>query len=157
MANESITLLQDVIEEVAGKMSLPTTPIYAKGEKGYNEALNLQADKESPFIMYALEQNGSDAIENNGKAYLSYQTTLLFLDFTNNIADEIQQCFRQMHRIRVEFLQRLIRTDAYSNVPENQALAVTWQERALLFDSHVSGIQVQFTIKIDPNIITPAC
>lgn len=157
MANNPITLLQDVINEVAGNMSLPTTQIYAKNLKGFNEVLNLQAETDAPFIVYPLELRGSQEVTNNGKVYLSYAVDLFFLDYSTDEVDNILSVIRQMHKVAAEFKQRIIRTDAYIEYFENQETTSNFQEQALFFDAHCSGVQLTLNIKINPNIITPSC
>lgn len=157
MANEKATLLQDMIALVAGEMSLPITAIYAQGEKGYNVQFEELAQRDMPALAYDLEQNGSYDVRVNEKVYLEYSTTLLFLDFAENSRADAQGKIRTMHLVAIEFLQRLQRIEAFADVPENERLTPTFTERAFVFDTNLAGIQVNFTIKIDPSIPTPSC
>ena len=157
MANNKAVLLQDMIATVAGEMSLPITPIYAQGEKGYNVQFEEIAQRDMPALAYDLEQTGTYDVRVNEKVYLEYSTTLLFLDFMEEYKEDAQGVIRQMHLVAIEFLQRLQRLDEFADVPENERLSPTFTERAFIFDQNMGGIQANFTIKIDPNIITPSC
>ena len=157
MANEKAILLQDMIATVAGEMSLPISPIYAQGEKGYNVQFEDFAQQDMPALAYDLAQSGTYDIRVNEKVYLEYTTTLLFLDFMDGYREEAQSVIRQMHLVAIEFLQRLQRLDAYADVPENERLSPSFTERAFIFDTNLGGIQASFTIKIDPNVNTPSC
>jgi hypothetical protein len=157
MANEKAILIQDLIAEVAGEMSLPVTLIYAKDEKGYNVEFGELAQRDMPVLACALEQRGLYDIQETGKVYLQYSTTLLFLDFTEDNKEDALDKINAMHLVAVEFMQRLIRLDAFSDVFSNKFISPTFQELAFIFDPNVSGVQLDFNIKIDPNILTPAC
>lgn len=158
MANEKIVLLQDVIEDTAQLMSLPTTRVYALNERGYAEQFQRIADNDTPVICYSLAQQGEYDLQANGKLYLQYSTTLLFLDFSDDNPAEIQALLRQMHKVGAEFLQRMQRHEAFDAVPDNLRLSTSnFAERVLIWNSHLSGLQYDFNLKIDPNITTPAC
>jgi hypothetical protein len=157
MANNEPTLLQDVIEAVAGAMSIPTTPLFALGSKGYNVAMEEQADKDMPVIFYELNQSGEYAMTETGKMYLSYSTTLLFVDFSNLTAEESKVVIRQMHGTAMEFTQRIIRQSAFVDMPENHTIKPAFREVSFLFDTSVSGVELSFSLLIDPNVVTPDC
>lgn len=157
MANNALYLLQDAVKATASAMSLPISPLFALGNRGYNERLQRIGQGDMPVLCYDLALSGSYDMRETGKAYLQYSTDLLFLDFCDVTEDDASDKIRAMHGVAIEFLQRIMRLDSFAEGGASALGNISFREVAFLFDQQFAGVQVSFSATFDPSAKIPGC
>lgn len=151
------TFIKQAIEQAASNMATRAYPLYAQDERGYNVELDKAAEDAMPVICYDLEQRGQYVLTGNDKAYMQYSATLLFMSLCDPTREDALDKIGQMHLVAVEFLQRFQRLQAFIDGGAEFIDGPTFQERAFIFDQQLAGVQVDFTVLLDPQIPTPSC
>ena len=155
------TYLSDILTLTAEACNIPCSPLSDYSEDGVNEMLDEVGYAGFPMLIFSTKQSGTMAIERNGKVYLEYTVSLIFANavdsHTTNTANNLQ-VMDDMTELGAQYMQRLIKQDAYKKHPSNsEPLRPSYNTFELRYDVELVGVEFRFTLRIDPSQDINSC
>ena len=153
-----MTTALDIIKATAQQLDEPTTVVSAVGLKGLNNALDRLGWADGVLLLYSTEQSGGIDLNLSGKARLSESVVLGFALDCKRDDEDVTAKLDQLTALAVQFVQRLIRQEAFTAVPSNETInPINTQREAYEYNGQYALLTLSFNLIFDPDIETPEC
>lgn len=148
----------ELIRQTAQTLDQPTSVVSAVGLTGINEALSAYGWADGALLLYSLQSNGSMSLSGSGKARLTENVTLSFAFDCKRNEQDAEDKLKQSTGLAVQFMQKLIRQEAFKVVPENNTIeGINMSSEIYSYNGQYALVTLTFNLTFDPSIKTPKC